>query len=83
MEQRKTLFDDPAFEKTAIVIYLSNTLSLKQLLAIESLTKSGKIRKVINGTGNSEQSEQNDVSSEQSKILERTSKGRLRHMIID
>lgn len=83
MEQRKRLIQCPEFEKVEIATYLANTLSLKQLLAIESMARSGKIKKIIGGTGNSEQSEQNDVSSEQTKKIDRTVKGRLRYMIID
>lgn len=81
--ERKRLIQCPEFEKVEVATYLANTLSLNQLLAIETLTRTGKIRKVINGTINSENDEQNDVSSEHSKIPNRTSNGRIRYMVID
>jgi hypothetical protein len=83
MANRKTLFNDPAFEKTAAATYLANTLSLNQLLTIESLARSGKIKKIINGSCNSEQSEQIDPQSEQITKPEQIGKGRLKYMVID
>lgn len=66
MEKQTKLFNDPAFEKTSVIIYLDNNLSLNQLLTIENLVRTNKLNKVLRSHCNSEQLNNSDGVGEHS-----------------
>lgn len=81
--ERKRLIQFPELEKVEIATYLVNTLSLKQLLIIEDLARSGKLKKITGGTVPNKDQNQSDESSEITKPGKTVAGRRLRYMVID
>ena len=79
--ERKRLIQCPEFEKVEIATYLTNTLSLNQLLAIEDLARSGKLKRI---TGVNINNKNLGEESTKATTPEKSIRGqRLRHVIID